>query len=137
MIQRTMVGYDGSASAKQALRFGLDMMRLTGGHVYVVFVVQPTAMGPADSALSAGAQDEHDHGLLDEIAKLAGEDGDIVTVDSICGSPGDALLGYAEKHAIEHIVLGHTERGSLLQWLLGSVSEHILNQAYVPVTVIR
>jgi nucleotide-binding universal stress UspA family protein len=34
-------------------------------------------------------------------------------------------------------VIGHTERGALARWLLGSVSTDILANAHVPVTVIR
>ena len=53
------------------------------------------------------------------------------------GSPGDVLLEQVRRHDIDHIVIGHTERGALARWLLGSVSSDVLERAHVPVTVVR
>ena len=41
------------------------------------------------------------------------------------------------SHGIDHVVIGHTERGALARWLLGSVSSDVLERAHVPVTVVR
>jgi nucleotide-binding universal stress UspA family protein len=38
---------------------------------------------------------------------------------------------------VEHIVVGHTERGALAQWLMGSTASDVLAHAHVPVTVVR
>jgi nucleotide-binding universal stress UspA family protein len=60
-----------------------------------------------------------------------------VTVDLVLGSPGDALLSYVAQHGVDHIVIGHTERGALARWLVGSTSTDVLAKAHVPVTVVR
>ena len=41
-------------------------------------------------------------------------------------SPGDVLLTEVQQHGIDHIVIGHTARGALARWLLGSVSGDVL-----------
>jgi nucleotide-binding universal stress UspA family protein len=61
----------------------------------------------------------------------------LVDVELIHGSPGDVLLSQVDQHAVDHIVIGHTERGALARWLLCSVSENVLARAHVPVTVVR
>jgi nucleotide-binding universal stress UspA family protein len=61
----------------------------------------------------------------------------LVDVEVTHGSPGDVLLSQVQQHDIDHIVIGHTERGALARWLLGSVSSDVLSRAHVPVTVVR
>ena len=138
MIKRTLVGYDGSASAKHSLRFALDLMRATGGRVHVVSVVQVTEGGPeACAMMMTDKGNSRVDELQAELAALAPADTDLFEVEVVYGSPGDVLLAQVQKHDIDHIVIGHTERGALLRWLLGSVSTDIIARAHVPVTVVR
>ena len=46
-------------------------------------------------------------------------------------------INQLEQHGCDHIVIGHTERGALARFLLGSVSGDVLARAHVPVTVVR
>ncbi|CAM5394971.1 universal stress protein [Rhodanobacter lindaniclasticus] len=62
---------------------------------------------------------------------------DLVDVELTHGSPGDVLLSQVDEHNVDHIVIGHTERGALARWLLGSVSSNVLARAHVPVTIVR
>jgi nucleotide-binding universal stress UspA family protein len=72
-----------------------------------------------------------------EVKALRPEAGVPVAIDLIHGSPGDALLSYVARHGVDHIVIGHTERGALARWLVGSTSTDVLAKAHVPVTVVR
>lgn len=138
MIKSTLVGYDGSDSAKRSFRFALDLMRTTGGHVYVVSVLQVTEGGSeACAVMMTDKGSEHASDLQAELSTLAPDDTGLFTAEVVYGSPGDVLLAQVQAHGIDHIVIGHTERGALLRWLLGSVSSDILERAHVPVTVIR
>lgn len=138
MIKQTLVGYDSSDSAKRCFRFALDLMRATGGHVHVVSVVQVTEGGPEACAMMMSDKGADRVGELQaELAALAPNDTDLFDVEVVYGSPGDVLLAQVEQHGIDHIVIGHTERGALLRWLLGSVSSDIIARAHVPVTVVR
>ncbi len=138
MIKRTLVGYDGSASAKRCFRFALDLMRATGGHVHVVSVLRVTEGGPEACAMMMTDEgSRHVDELKAELAALAPDDTDLFDAEFVYGSPGDVLLAQVRQHDIDHIVIGHTERGALLRWLLGSVSGDIIARAHVPVTVVR
>ncbi|MFC4528880.1 universal stress protein [Dyella halodurans] len=138
MLKYSLVGYDGSASSKQAFRFALEWARASGGRVRVVSVVQVTE-GSADTCAlmitDSGAK--RCTALLDELREMAPGAEALIDAEVVRGSPGDALLDQVRRHGIDHIVIGHTERGALARWLLGSVSGEVLQRAHVPVTVVR
>jgi nucleotide-binding universal stress UspA family protein len=138
MLKYSLVGYDGSPSSQQAFRFAVDLARACGGRVRVVSVLQVTE-GSADTCALMIA----DHGgrrctdLLDELKRLEPDAQTLIDAEVVRGSPGDALLQQVRQHGVDHIVIGHTERGALARWLLGSVSGDVLQRAHVPVTVVR
>ncbi len=138
MIKRVLVGYDGSESSQRAFRLALDMVRPTGGQVCALRVLQLTE-GGADAMV--GVITDNDGELVAELqrelASLAPQDVARFEVRVVYGSPGDALLAEVTRGHHDHIVIGHTARGSLLSWLLGSVSNDVLARAPVPVTVVR
>lgn len=138
MVKHSLVGYDGSDASRRAFQFAIDLARCGGGRVRVVSVLQVTEGGADACALmmaDSGAQRAQD--LLDELTTIVPEAASMVDVELTHGSPGDVLLSQVARHGIDHIVIGHTERGALARWLLGSVSDNVLARAHVPVTVVR
>ena len=138
MVKYTLVGYDGSDTARRAFAFAVELARLAGGRVRVVNVLQVAEGGPDASVLMmADCSSERSAALLAELTRLVPDAQALIDVDIVHGSPGDALLNQVRLHGVDHVVIGHTERGALARWLLGSVSTDILSNAHVPVTVIR
>jgi nucleotide-binding universal stress UspA family protein len=138
MVKYSLVGYDGSDAARRAFQFAVDLARCGHGRVRVVSVLQVTEGGADACALMmADSGSRRAQELLDELAAIVPDAAALVDVELIHGSPGDVLLSQIDQHAIDHIVIGHTERGALARWLLGSVSENVLARAHVPVTVVR
>jgi nucleotide-binding universal stress UspA family protein len=138
MVKYTLVGYDGSDTARRAFAFAVELARLAGGRVRVVNVLQVAEGGPDASVLMmADGSSERSAALLAELTSLVPDAQALIDVDIVHGSPGDALLTQVSQHGVDHVVIGHTERGALARWLLGSVSTDILSKAHVPVTVIR
>ena len=138
MVKYSLVGYDGSDSSRRAFQFAVELARCGGGRVRVVSVLQVTDGGADACALmmsDSGAQRSHE--LLDELRALVPDAETLVDVEVTLGSPGDVLLSQVRQHAIDHIAIGHTPRGALARWLLGSVSSDVLARAHVPVTVVR
>lgn len=137
MPKHILVGYDGSETARRAYLFALELGACSKARVTVLSVYQ--LENGADTA--ALVMTENSGRRLDElrteVAALGHTPGTEVGVELVQGSPGDALLSYVEKHAIDHIVIGHTERGALARWLVGSTSTDVLARAHVPVTVVR
>ncbi|MEO5830370.1 MAG: universal stress protein [Rhodanobacter sp.] len=138
MVKYSLVGYDGSDASRRAFQFAIDLARCSGGRVRVMSVLQVTEGGADVSALlMADSGTQRAQELLRELISIVPDADKMVDVELAYGSPGDVLLSQVEQHGIDHIVIGHTERGALARWLLGSVSENVLARAHVPVTVVR
>ncbi|WP_233840918.1 universal stress protein [Dyella sp. 2HG41-7] len=138
MPKYSLVGYDSSESSQRAFRFAMDIARACNGRVRVVSVLQVTQGGADACALMmTDSAAERTRELQQELRHLAADVDALVDLEITHGSPGDALLTQVRQHPIDHIVIGHTVRGALGRWLLGSVSEDVLAGAHVPVTVVR
>ena len=138
MVKYSLVGYDGSDASRRAFQFAIDLARCNQGRVRVVSVLQVTEGGADASALMmADSGTARVQELLVELAAIVPDASSLVDVELTYGSPGDVLLSQIDQHGIDHIVIGHTERGALARWLLGSVSGNVLARAHVPVTVVR
>lgn len=137
MPKHILVGYDGSETARRAYLFALDLGICSKARITLLSVYQlENGADTAGLVMTENTGKRLDE-LRAEVTALAPSPGAEVTVDLVQGSPGDALLSYVEKHGIDHIVIGHTERGALARWLVGSTSTDVLARAHVPVTVVR
>lgn len=138
MVKYSLVGYDGSEASRRALQFAVELARCSHGRVRVVSVLQVTEGGADACALMmTDTGTERAQELLQELTAIVPDAVDLIDVELTLGSPGDVLLSQIEQHGVDHIVIGHTERGALARWLLGSVSGNVLARAHVPVTVVR
>lgn len=137
MPKKILVGYDGSETARRAFRFAIELATCARASVHVVSVRQVENGADTAALLMSDNGAEQLDALRAEIAALHGGDGLDVVVDMVHGTPGDALLAYVAQHGADHIVIGHTERGALARWLVGSTATDVLARAHVPVTVVR
>jgi nucleotide-binding universal stress UspA family protein len=138
MSKRYLVGFDGSDASRRAFDLALDMARCSGGRVRVVSVLQVTEGGSEACAMmmtDTGARSAQ--AMIDELRASAGDMTDRMDSEVVYGSPGDVLLAQVTAHDIDHMVIGHNDRGALARWLVGSVSHEILNSARVPVTIVH
>lgn len=138
MFKYSLVGYDGSVTSQRAFRLAIDLARTCGGRVRVVNAVK-LIEGAADTCAlvmaDSGARRANE--LMAELKMMAPEAAELIDVEVVPGNPGDVLLQQVQRHGVDHIVIGHTERGALARWLLGSVSTDVLAGSHVPVTVVR
>jgi nucleotide-binding universal stress UspA family protein len=138
MPKYSLVGYDSSETSQRAFRFAMELARACKGRVRVVSVLQVTQGGADACALMmTDSAIERTRETLQELHALDPDTDALVDLEITHGTPGDALLNQVRQHPIDHIVIGHTERGALGRWLLGSVSGDVLAGAHVPVTVVR
>ena len=138
MVKHSLVAYDGSPESRRAFAFAVDLARCSGSRVRVISVLQVTeGSGDSVALLMTDSGAQRTQTLLDELVSLAPDARDVIDVDLIHGSPGDVLIREVAKHQIDHIVIGHTGRGALARFLLGSVTHDVLAHAQVPVTIVR
>ena len=53
------------------------------------------------------------------------------------GVPSSAILQYAKEYCCDLIVIGNRGLGPIREWMLGSVSHHVVQQAQIPVLVVK
>ncbi|MFC4601294.1 universal stress protein [Cohnella hongkongensis] len=53
------------------------------------------------------------------------------------GAPSSAILEHAKQNGCDLIVIGNRGLGPIREWMLGSVSHHVVQQAQVPVLVVK
>jgi nucleotide-binding universal stress UspA family protein len=132
-----LVGVDGSAPARAALRWAVDQARLTGARVRAVIAWEvPVYTGwgyiPYEDFGAAAGK------LLSETVEQAlGPDGlDVEIVESVLpGHPAQVLID-ASAHATL-LVVGSRGHGAFAGTLLGSVSQLCVQHAHCPVVVVR
>ncbi|BDU18734.1 universal stress protein [Dyella sp. GSA-30] len=138
MFKYSLVGYDSSPSSQRAFCFAIKLARLSQGRVRVVSALQIIEGGvDTTSLVMTDTSGQRAVELMAELRALAPDADTLVDLEVLHGSPGDILICQVHAHSIDHIVIGHTERGALARWLVGSVSDDVLARAHVPVTVVR
>jgi nucleotide-binding universal stress UspA family protein len=141
-----VVGVDGSAESKEALRWAVEegRLRVTGVRALVAWEYPPLSAGtdpylpgagdalalidPGDLASMAGAR------LAEAVAESGATSGEVEEV-VVEGHPAKALLEAAKD--AELLVVGSRGHGGFTGALLGSVSQACVSHAPCTVVVVR
>lgn len=142
MIRSILVPLDGSAFGEFALSLAVSLARRIGATIHLAHVHQVVPPGTlagmtlVDTLDQRLRQDEQNYladlvRRLDEAASVpirtALLDGDVVT----------ALRQYAEKNAVELVVMSTHGRGALGRFWLGSIADELMRKSSVPVLMMR
>mgnify|MGYP000524842364 CR=1 FL=1 len=135
MYERILVPTDGSASADAAMTEAVTIATEHGAAVHVLHVVNTRYY---DTSIESAVEPLREDGqrYLDRLVEVA-EGVDVPTETAIeVGRPGREILEYVGEHDIDLVVMGTRGRGGLRRRLLGSVAEHVVTHAGVPVYVV-
>jgi nucleotide-binding universal stress UspA family protein len=131
-----VVGVDGSTSSEQALRWAARQSRLAGRELHAVlawgYAVHYTNEGFGEHGPETSAR-----GTLEKTLEKALGEADASTVHQhvVEGYPVQVLLD--ASLGADMLVVGCRGRGGFAGMLLGSVSQHLVAHATVPVLVVR
>jgi nucleotide-binding universal stress UspA family protein len=117
---RRLLAYDGSPSARRALKHAADLHR-TGDEMGVIHVAARTG--------------ERDDDLADARHALADRGIDAVSIEAV-GSPAHAICVAAERDRYDTIVVGRRNPRDTGLVLLGSVSSRVVAGATCHVVVV-
>ena len=139
---RIVVGVDGSASSRAALRWAVRQAKLTGGTVEAVIawqlptVITSTGWTPV-YAVEEGdfAEDARKHidAAIANVVEPA--DSKLVHTQVVKGHPAPVLLDAAV--GADLLVIGSRGHGGFTDALLGSVGLHCVHHAHCPVLIMR
>jgi len=141
-VPRIVVGVDGSAPSRAALRWAIRQARITNGIVDAVMaweipmVLQSYGWAPV-------YVEEDGHFEEDAIKRLEAvlsrdvepADSELVRSQAIKGHPAQVLLDAACDADL--LVVGSRGHGTFAEALLGSVSQHCVHHAPCPVLIVR
>lgn len=138
MIRKILLGYDGSASAADAVDFAVDLAQRYGAELHVLAVARPPEFGDEVETVAAleSAQRLNDKVLAKARVRL-GPAATAAHFHAAVGHPAEQIVRFAEAHAIDHIVVGHRGHTMFERWLLGSVARRVIAYANCSVTVVR
>jgi nucleotide-binding universal stress UspA family protein len=145
LIQKIVVGTDGSDTATQAVIQAGDLAEKLGASLVIVSAFDPVSSArldkervdaPADVEWSINEREDVDS-MLSQISAPLEERKIDVKVTARQGNPADAILDVAEEEGADLIVVGNKGMAGARRFLLGSVPNKITHHAPCSVLVVR
>ena len=130
MFETVVVGADGSATAAEAVRVAIELVKLTGGRLHIVTAYKPQQLRSAageefSKSLSTGDVAES---VLADLASRARSSGVEVQTHQKDGDPADAICEVAAQAKADVIVVGNKGMTGVRR-VLGSVPNSVAHQA--------
>jgi nucleotide-binding universal stress UspA family protein len=143
MLKEILIATDGSASAQEAVAFGLELA--IEQHAEPVFIhVAPAVdalpvpgFGIGGPAAIPHVLSEDDWSSLESATELAAQNGLEAKTKLAVGNPVKEIVRYANAIEADLIVVGSHGHGAIAGALLGSVSLGVLHEVRRPVMVVR
>lgn len=151
-ISKVLIGIDDSKYAENAAAYGFDIARKFNASIGIVNIIEPMIVpettGGVDPLMgsvmnSASLQDmeimdiqkNQSENIVERAIKQFG--GDLpVTHFTQYGSTAEGIIDCGKEFGADLIVIGTHERSGLDRLLMGSVAEHVVRHADVPVLVV-
>jgi nucleotide-binding universal stress UspA family protein len=147
MYQHILIATDGSPLADKAVAHGLGIAQAVGAKVTALVVEMPfsihdlpNSLRQAPEALAQHAELSRKHGaqVLERVADAAKAAGvACATVQIEHSQPSEAIVATAKDNGCDLIVMASHGRRGISAAVLGSVTNHVLTRASIPVLVCR
>ena len=147
MFKRILIATDGSELSQKATDSGIELAKLSGGHVVALQVVPRYPVSYFEGGATVS---------MSEISRIEKEWADIgqATVNKIKAQAeakgvqatavtthsdliAEAIMAAAKKHDCDLIVMASHGRRGIKRMLLGSETTHVLTHSDIPVMVLR
>lgn len=128
-----MVPYDGSESAKNALKLAQDHGKVWNAKIFITNAIS------RELPLKHAFVEETEKKLEDEINALFVDCRLPYETNLLLGSPdiGEQLVNFAKREGIDLIYLGVIRQSKVGKFLFGSTAQHVILRAPCPVVTIR
>lgn len=136
-----LVPVDGSPVSRQAARFAAELLNPDRDKIWLLCVVEAVPISELDSP------DEDPSSLKNQLTREAEiilddardilDEKNFTTETSLAyGNAGEAICEFAEEIDADTIILGRQGKGRVEEFLLGSVSNHVVHHSPVPVLTV-
>ena len=128
-----VLGYDESPGARRALGYAVDLAKLLGDSLVIVYGAEPPGRMGDELAEHFKAVAERGRAALDQAVETATAAGVAATVELVDEKPAQALLDVADQHDARLIVVGTYGESPLRGAMLGSTPHKLLHWSSRPV----
>jgi nucleotide-binding universal stress UspA family protein len=139
-LPRLLVAIDGSPSARDALEEAMRLARIYEAHITIITVTPGVRSPSSDEKPQPGQPawppDDDYLGLLREAASRVPKD-ITITTELARGPAAAAIVEHAHRGGHDLVVIGSHGLGGDRSLGLGSVSQRVLDDASVPVLIVR
>jgi nucleotide-binding universal stress UspA family protein len=139
LLQRLLVGVDGSDGSRRAVEWAARMARATGSSVLAVHVLTYGGELMRDVTLDTMRTWRRDveHDLKTSwVVPLRDYGIEHRCIVEESSSPSSGLLEVADRERVELVVVGAQGHGNLAERVLGGVSYRLAHRAHQPVVVV-
>ena len=138
MVEHVLVPVDGSPQSAAAVAF--TTAEWPDAELTLLHVVDPVEAGYSIEAIREGAEEWHrekKHEARELLSDLRERTGGRAAVRTETGRPARTILDVLDERTYDHVVMGSHGRQGVTRILLGSVTESVLRESPVPVTIVR
>ena len=141
-MKNVLAAIDFSPVSDNVVAFAAKLAKVSNTKLFILHIASPEPdfvgydVGPETERDAVAERFRREHRELQAIAERVREHGVEVTALLVQGPTIEKLLEESRRLESEHIVVGTHGRGAVGRMLLGSVSEGIVREAGMPVTVI-
>jgi nucleotide-binding universal stress UspA family protein len=139
LITSILVPVDGSDHAEKALNYALNLAEKHDAKVEIVTVVDEVKMAPDWAReYSEKLREQAEEALISTFSKAVKQKPNIKISKCLAeGYASEEILICAEKGHHDLIVMGSRGMGLVRGIFLGSVSSRVVNQAEIPVLIVK
>ena len=128
-----VLGYDETPGAKRALGYAIDLARLLGDTLVLVYGAEPPGRMGEEFTAHLAALAERGKAALEHAVQQAAAAGVATVVVLVDEKPAQALLDSADKHDARLIVVGTYGESPIRGAILGSTPHKLLHWSGRPV----
>ena len=139
MLKKILVPIDGSDHAEKALTYALELAETCDADVEVLTVVPEVVSTPDWMRDYTEKMRENGEEVLSKALKKADEEKPGIRVSKRLeeGFADLKILEVADEGGFDIIIMGSRGLGAVKRFLLGSVSNKVVNQSEIPVLIVK
>ena len=142
-IHKILIPVDDSKMSDRAFYYGMDMAKLWGAEVHVIYVANAESMSSPDFTIHFNEKNDDTSPLKEKGAAVLARlmervpEGVKVRQEILMGSPEVMIALTAEDDGADLIIMGSSGRNSFSSMFLGSVSYYTVHHVKCPVLLIK
>ena len=142
-IHKILIPVDDSKMSDRAFDYGMDMAKLFGAEVHVIYVANAESMSSPDFTIHFNEKNDDTSPLKEKGAAVLARlmervpEGVKVRQEILMGSPEVMIALTAEDDGTDLIIMGSSGRTSFSSMFLGSVSYYTVHHVKCPVLLIK